>query len=439
MRLPALFVALFCSVSLLAQPVAKDGTCDTSRLPIVFVHGFLGSGDNWSLQLQRFSRNGYCPKRLFVFDWNTINRSQSTDSLLDVFIDGVLASTNATQVELVGHSAGGGLCYNYLSKRSHAIKVAHYVHIGSSKMSASAGQEVQVPTMNIYSSADFIIRNGGEIPGAQNVQLQNADHMQVATGEETFAHLYRFFNNGQPPSVTRLIPSGKLKQPIFISGKGTTLGENKPLTADSFRVFLYDPLTGKRKLVKKRGSNDGAFVGWTTFGINGEFTISCEAGQALEFEVKPKGGRRLYYFFEPFSYPNPAVYLRTFPTTGMVAGILKQVPQNDSQSALVVFSSNQAILAGRDTLTLDSLVLSIPQLAAASKTMIATFLFDDGDQTTTLQPLKSFGSFPFLGSADVQIPVNANKTMRVFYNGRALVLPKRASADGVIIAVFHNP
>lgn len=439
MRIPVFFVMLICTARLLAQPVVQEAPCDASLLPIVFVHGFLGSGDNWALQLQRFSNNGNCRQRLFLFDWNTINRSKATDSLLNVFIDQVLTITKAKQVQLVGHSAGGGLCYNYLSNRWHAAKVARYVHIGSSKMNGPAGPAANLPTMNIYSKADSIVRNGGDIPGAENIVLQQADHMQVATSEETFFHLYRFFNNGQDPKSSNRQSSSQTKRPILISGKGVTLGENKPLTADSFRVFVYDPATGKRKPLKKRGTTDGALQGWTTFGTKGDFSVTAVAGEALEFEVKAMGGRKLYYFFEPFSATNTAVYLRTFPTTGMFSGILNQVPRNNTQTACVIFSSNQAVIAGRDTLAIDSLVLSTPQLATAGKTMIAAFVFDDGDQTTTGKPLKSFGSFPFLGSADIHIPADAKGTMRVFYNGRSMVLPRRPSADGVVIAVFHTP
>jgi len=34
--------------------------CDDSHAPVVFVHGFLGSGDTWAPQVQRFASNGLC-------------------------------------------------------------------------------------------------------------------------------------------------------------------------------------------------------------------------------------------------------------------------------------------------------------------------------------------------------------------------------------------
>lgn len=437
MRILVLFFSVLVSSTSIAQANYYDDGCDTSKRPIVFVHGFLGSGDNWALQLQRFSSNGYCHQRMFVFDWNTINRSKATDSLLNLFIDAVLQQTKAAQVDLIAHSAGGGLCYNYLNDSLHALKVAHYIHIGSGKMKAAAGKNADVRTMNIYSKADMVVKTGGDIPGAVNIVLQNADHMQVAAGEETFVHLYKFLNGNQSPKTTKVISPDNLSRSVGLSGKGVTLGENNPLSLDSFNVYIFDPATGKRKLIEKNKTSNGAYTGWTRFGKDGSFGFNITANNYFEFEVRPVNGRTIHYFFEPLQRTDKAVYLRAFPSTGMIAGVLSQVPKDEKQTVLVIFSSNNAIIAGRDSLAIDSIPLSTPQLAPASKTMIATFVFDDGDSVSSKQTLKTFGGFPFLGSADLFIPADKNGTLRIYYNGRTMVLPRKPSVEGVMIAVFQ--
>lgn len=437
MRILILFFSSFVAQNLIAQTNNYDDGCDASKPPIVFVHGFLGSGDNWAIQMQRFNSNGYCHQRMFVFDWNTINRSKTTDSLLNDFIDEVLRKTNSTQVDLIAHSAGGGLCYNYLNDSLHALKVAHYIHIGSGKMKAAAGKNAEVKTMNIYSKADMVVKTGGDIPGAVNVVLQNADHMQVATGEESFQYIYQFINNNQQPNTTKIISPENRNRAVGISGKGVTLGENNPLSLDSFNVYLFDPATGKRKLIEKNKTSNGAYTGWTRFAKDGSFGFSMNTKSYFEFEVKPVNGRTIHYFFEPLQRTDKAVYLRAFPSTGMIAGVLNQVPKDEKQTVLVIFSSNNAIIAGRDSLAIDSIPLSTPQLAPASKTMIATFVFDDGDGVSSKQSLKTFGGFPFLGSADVFIPADKNGTLRIYYNGRTMVLPRKPSVEGVMIAVFQ--
>ena len=81
--------------------------CDNKAAPVVFVHGFLGSGDTWAPQVQRFVSNGVCHDRFFAFDWNSTGGG-AADLLLEKFIDSVLVLTGAEKVHLAGHSAGGG-------------------------------------------------------------------------------------------------------------------------------------------------------------------------------------------------------------------------------------------------------------------------------------------------------------------------------------------
>jgi pimeloyl-ACP methyl ester carboxylesterase len=64
-------------------------TCDQTLSPIIFVHGFLASGDTYAQQVLRFASNGHCDDRLFVFDWNSV-AGGNQDSRLDSFVNVVL-------------------------------------------------------------------------------------------------------------------------------------------------------------------------------------------------------------------------------------------------------------------------------------------------------------------------------------------------------------
>jgi triacylglycerol esterase/lipase EstA (alpha/beta hydrolase family) len=416
------------------QTLFAQNKCTDTMLPIVFVHGYMGSGDNWSTQIQRFTNNGFCAEKLFVFDWNSIGGGSSTVSLLNNFIDSILIETNASKVNLVGHSAGGGVCYSFLKDSLQALKVANYVHIGSAKMKTAAGNNAQVPTMNIYSTDDLIAKSGGDIKGAINVKQTGNDHMQVATSAATFKDMFAFFTGVTKNVITTLQPSKAYYKTI--GGKGVVLAENKILTSDSFRVNLFNPKTGEVIPGKKTHTN-GYYVHWTNFGSDGRFSFAVPKDTYLEFEVKPKNGRTLFYYFEPIIANNKNVYVRSLPTSGMAAAMLKGIPNDDVQTALVIFSANNAIIAGRDSLAIDSIPLSVPSLMPASKTAIACFLYDDGDKATSANALKSFSATPFLSGVDVFIKADPNKTMRIYYKGRNIVLPKRKSKDGVMIVVFN--
>ncbi len=425
---------VFLAALLFCNQLTAQTNCDNTQLPIVFVHGFMGSGDNWAAQIQRFSSNGFCEDRLFVFDWNSIGDGKNTGFLLDSFINTVLKKTNTDRINLVGHSAGGGVCYTYLKDSLHASKVAHYVHIGSIKMKAPAGKNGQVPTMNIYSTNDKVMRGGGDIPGAKNVKQTENDHMQVATSAASFTDMY-YFLTGTAGKVNTSIVTEKGFYRVM-AGKAVLLGENTALAYDSFRVALINPATGQRYKNKRNQTND-YYVRWTSFGKEGNFRFQLNKESYTEFEVHPKNGRTLFYYFEPLVRNNKNVYLRGLPTSGMIASMLGNIPADSLQTALVIFTSNNAVIAGRDSLAIDSIPLSLPNLMPASKTSIATFLFDDGDEKTSVKALKQFSMTPFLTGADVFIKADENKTMRIYYNGRSIVLPKRKSKDGIMILVFN--
>ena len=101
---------------------APIAVCDSSFNPVVMCHGFLASGDTYARQVKRFVQNNYCSSSTYVYDWNSLGGGSSVNDL-DEFIDQVLTSTSATQVELVGHSAGGSLplAEAYVRRRSVGV------------------------------------------------------------------------------------------------------------------------------------------------------------------------------------------------------------------------------------------------------------------------------------------------------------------------------
>ena len=131
------------------------------------------------------------------------------------------------------------------------------------------------------------------------------------------------------------------------------------------------------------------------------------------------------------------MYIRALPATGMAAAMLKGIPNDDTQTALIIFTANQAVISGRDTLAIDSIPLSLPALTPAGKTAIASFVFDDGDGISSRKPLKSFASTPFLSGVDIFIPADDTKTMRIYFNGRSMVVPRRKSSEGLMVVVFN--
>lgn len=420
-------------------PESEKVACDPSRRPVVMAHGFLASGDTYAAFARRFENNGYCQSHLVAFDWNTLAFDRATAvTELDQAIDATLAATGAEQVDLIGHSAGGGLGYAYLSDPTRAAKVAAYAHIASNPAPledvdpAPAGpSEAPVATLNLTSAGDLVVQ-GGEIPGAINIVLPDEDHYQAATSDRAFADVYAFFNGGERPKVTTLTASTSAER--VISGKALTLGENKPVPG--FIVSLYEvaPSTGLRK-----SETPVATTTVTDNGRYGPFTVKAELHYELHLEDPTGNSRDVHYFREPFASDTHLVYLRALPGPESLAGVLiSLIPFDDRHAVLIAFSSSQGVIHGRDTLTLNGETLSTPELASAERTSIAFFAFDDGSdqQSAGLVPSFSNAIQVFLTAIDRFFPADKGP-LTLTLNGRTLTVPALpSSSDGAIVATF---
>jgi pimeloyl-ACP methyl ester carboxylesterase len=408
----------------LAEPA-----CDGSRTPVVFVHGFLASGDTYADQLMRFAGNRYCQDRLFVFDWNTLAGASAAIPKLDAYIDTIMARTGAQQVHLVGHSAGGGLGYAYLSVANRAAKVARYVHLGSGVQPGPAGPGGEIPTLNIYSTADLVVP-GGDINGASNKRFTEFDHYQVATAPAVFAELYAFFNDGREATQSGI----QAQEQIKLSGRVLTLGENVPKAGASIEVYAVNASTGVRLRstpeVTLVTDETGHWGPWQALpGVYYEFFV--QTGTA--------GDRPIHYYREPFVRSNQLVYLRTLPPAGSLPGLLLGgLPKNDQQSVLAIFSASKGIISPRDELRAGGTTLSTAQLTPAAKSIIAMFLYDNGDSQSGLTVHPTFQLLQnFLTGVDFFIPTFAPQSIQLELNGRQLHIPNwKSETQGISVAVF---
>lgn len=343
------------------QPLSVQ--CDTCLYPVVMVHGFLASGDTWASFHQLFTSNGYKPNLLFAFDWNSLAQGANNTLALDAFINQVLAKTKATKVRLMGHSAGGGLGYTYLSDAARAAKVDGYVHVASSVQSGPAGPGGSVPTLNLWSSGDKIAQ-GGDIPGATNRALLDKDHYQVATSPEAFDAIFRFFHNKAPQTLQPTPESI-----VCIGGRVLTFGENKPMVKAKVELYPTNATTGQRL-------NAQPFETWISdsLGYWGPTNVPAETTFELVVTTATPSDRVIHYFREGFSHLNSLVYLRTLPPAGSLAGILLAgLPKSAGQTVMNVFSSSQAAVAGRDSLMVNGTLISTPSLPLPKRRPLLSF------------------------------------------------------------------
>ena len=401
--------------------------CDASLRPIIFVHGFIDSGGTFAVPAMRFASNGYCPERIFTFDWNSLSFNQGPQrDALDQLIDAVFSATGATQVDLIGHSAGGQLCAGYLNEPGHAAKVAHYAHLASFGVQSPPGG---VPTLDL-SSYDDPVAGSSDIDGATNVKVPGADHLQVVTSAESFGHLYRFFNDTEPATL-EIVPEDDIR----LWGRVVSLGENAPGAGHQVRVFEVDPMTGDRlapEPVAEFTADAGGYFG----------PFAGTPGTYYEYWCIPTDPDLIpvHYYREPAPRTSGLIYLRTFPGPGSLVGtLLRTIDYADDHAVLVSFTADQSVIAGRDTLTADGFDLATPDLAAPENSTIAVFLFDanKNGQTDAIPAGGLFGTLPFLAGFDDFIPSAPRRAVPLSFNGRSMGVPNlKSRSEGVAIAVF---
>lgn len=413
-------------ILILVSIVSLTLTGLTQKTPIIFVHGMLASSDTWVKPYQQFSANGYNTEELWVLDWNTLAmNSPAAIKQLDSLINHVLKSTDTKQVNLVGHSAGGGICSSYLSDKNQAKKVERYVHLASMPIT----QKMAVPTLNLYSADDKI--TGGkdyDFSNIENARIEGLDHYEIATSHDSFEKMYAFFNSGDVPTYNQSI---KEKKEISISGRVVTLGENKPQKEAQINVYSIDVLTGKR-------NTDLPLASLQTDEYGNWGPISLDNSSYHEFVVIPKekNKRVVHYFREPFKQDNPLVYLRTLPDGGFAGFLLKTLPANGDEACIALFSANKAIISGRDNVSFEGLDLTREDLSPASKTAIAHFIFDENaDKNSSGMPNARFKALPFMSALDFMIPIS-DAPIEIRFNDRRFNLPRIPSSEGITVVVF---
>jgi triacylglycerol esterase/lipase EstA (alpha/beta hydrolase family) len=127
-----------------SPPGANDWSCKPSAAhprPVILVHGtFADMSDSWQALSPLLRNNGYC---VYALNYGSYVGSgaigiyatgdiASSAEQLSAFVNRVLASTGASQADLVGHSQGGMMPRYYLRFLDGATKVHTLVGLAPS-------------------------------------------------------------------------------------------------------------------------------------------------------------------------------------------------------------------------------------------------------------------------------------------------------------------
>src|SRR5947209_8489255 len=248
-----------------------------NRNPILFVHGIEGSGAQFESQAMRFTSNGYPASWIDEVDYNS-TRAVGDKSEVDQQIDEAIASlkrrTGRSQVDVVAHSLGTSVMYEYFTSGEKAAQrranVAHYINVD--------GQEKNpgVATLAVWAGRGT---PGRHMEGAQNVTIPNQTHVQTCTSAQSFIQYYTFLTGRAPEQD--IVPQKRIQ----IAGKTLNFPQNTGLSGATVQIWPLDT-SGRRSSSTPLASiaiSDGSEGGGAWGPVSGQ------PGERYEFAVIQPG------------------------------------------------------------------------------------------------------------------------------------------------------
>lgn len=345
---------------------------DEVALPIVFVHGFAGSAQQYESQAMRFVANGYPQERIIAYDHDGAGLDiDGYVAGLSEVVDDALERFDVEQVYLVGHSRGTSVSSRFLGDPVQAAKVAKYVAIDGQPCPDVV--PCTAPTQALF-------------PGQS--------HVEVATSPESFAMQYEFLV-GEAPEVVDIVAQ---RDPVEISGRAVNFPANTGREA-TLEIWAVDGGTGARV-----GEEPHATF---ALGPDGEFgPVELETGAHYEYALStPASPVTHHLYLQPYLRSSDLVRLLSSPPDGTTRA---QTNVGDDHAALIVIRMREWHASG----DADVLELSVDGGEAVNAITdfvgngaIGLHLHDDAASpgVSTLGPLPFFADQPFQSGVDVYL------------------------------------
>jgi len=401
---------------------------DDVALPIVFVHGFAGSAQQFQSQAMRFVANGYPVERLRAFDHDGQGLLlPEYASGADAVIDEARATFKKDKVYLIGHSRGTSVGSLYLSDPTRAAKVAKYIALDG------AGCEgIPVPCAAPAQTSNTRPGQTHTLPGQM--------HVEVATSKESFEIQFEFLFDKKPEVVDIV----RQRAPVQISGRVVNFPANTGRDGTTLEIWEIDPESG----VRTKGTPHATF----SIGANGDFgPLAVDPEKYYEQLVYSNDSNVRQHFYAQR-------YLRSTPFVRVLSG----PPDAPSRMNTNTGDGHAAVIALRmrewtpdDTLEIKTESASGNQnagnviSAATGSNRLALHLHDDvaTPGETTLAPLPWFPTQPFQTGADVFMPANDKPDGTITLSNmprgdtkrpQTLRVPNWASTNHTIMVMFSD-
>lgn len=158
----ALIVAAGCSAenSLLPMTVSHN--------PILFVHGYGRTSDDWNTMIAQFKAAGWTNAEIHTINYGALQSNTSVADEIKAKIDNILATTSATRVDIVAHSMGSLSTRYYIKNLGGDAKVDAWVSLGGPNHGTTTANQCGFsPCIEMRPESGFLaaLNSGDETPG----------------------------------------------------------------------------------------------------------------------------------------------------------------------------------------------------------------------------------------------------------------------------------
>lgn len=380
--------------------LAPAAGAKVKRYPILFVHGFEGTGAQFESQAMRFESNGYPHSWIDEVDYDSTSAAADqtqVDAQIDAAISGLEQRTGAKKVILVAHSLGTIVSYDYLTDPDKGAarrrNVAGYVNIDGQPSNPG------VRTLALWAGRRAGTATGAiakpHMNGAKNVRIPDQTHVQTCTSWQSFKAMWKWMF-GKRPKHDIVRQHG----PIRLAGRALTFPENAGIAGATVQVWRLraDGHRATSRPLATFDITDGSEGGgaWGPVrvrpGVRYEFALSDDVPIP----------HTLHIYYEPFVRSDYTLRLLDSPTLTSYAGLR---PGSESAVNIRYKELWGDVPHQTDVLKINGTSVCTASLCPWTKQVNAYFAFDDNrNGKTDLTPDPALSNVPFLAAADVYIP-----------------------------------
>jgi len=366
----------------------NSGSTDlAAALPIVFIHGYTGSAQQFTSDAIRFVANGYPSERLRAYEHDGVGMDLSVFVAgADAMIDEVREKYGTDKVYLIGHSRGTSVSNMYLSDPARAEKIAKYV----AEDGAGCPASIDVPCIAPAQTTNTR-------PG-QTHPLEGQRHVEVATSKESFAAQYEFFF-GKAPQVLEIV---KQREPVVISGRAVNVPANTGREGARLDVWELAADSGKR-------ASDEPLAQFEIPASGDWGPVTVDPDKYYEFVLSSETDDYQHHFYEqPFLRSTQFVRLRSGPSDSPAR---MNSNLGDGHAAIVVsrmreWTKDDVLEVSTDAPGGDQEAKNV--ISEASDNKIAIYLQDDAATPgeSSLELLPWFPEQAFQTGVDIFMPAS---------------------------------